>query len=139
MRRPERIPIVMENMDFEKFIADLNLLQKKSDVKKLAAVMDKMALEKYWIENPDERLTQVLVNTGILPNVPGLWYYIEEVDWLIEKKILKFEEIKFWGRNYDANKNRLPQTQFVVLKELSKSHIRNIMRDCPQAVPESYA
>ena len=31
-----------------------------------------------WKKNPDWRLTQLLVNTGVVPNTPGAWYYTED-------------------------------------------------------------
>jgi ABC-type sulfate transport system substrate-binding protein len=44
-------------------------------------------IKDYWEKFPDSRLTQVLVNTGILPNAVGFWYYKEETTWLKEQKI----------------------------------------------------
>ena len=35
-------------------------------------------IEDKWTKNQDWRLTQVLVNTGIIPNFPGFWYYLED-------------------------------------------------------------
>lgn len=35
-------------------------------------------VEKFWLENPDLRFSQVLVILGIIPNIPGFWYYMEE-------------------------------------------------------------
>lgn len=35
-------------------------------------------IEKFWLENPDLRFTQVLVNMNIIPNFPGMWYYKED-------------------------------------------------------------
>ena len=37
-------------------------------------------LRRVWIQQPDLRLTQVLVNLGIVPNTPGMWYYLEDDD-----------------------------------------------------------
>jgi len=36
------------------------------------------SIEMYWDKNPDLRLTQVLVNLGLIPNFPGFWYYLED-------------------------------------------------------------
>ena len=83
----------------------------------------------YWIKNPDQRLTQVLVNTGSIANFPGLWYYVEETDWLVKNKYLKFEDIHFWGRNFTKDGKKLKETEFVLLKDLTNSHIKNILRD----------
>ena len=35
-------------------------------------------IEEYWLEFPDLRFTQVLVNMNIIPNFPGNWYYKED-------------------------------------------------------------
>lgn len=33
-----------------------------------------------------------------------------------------------WGQNYDENNNRLPETKYVLLKDLTTSHITGILR-----------
>ena len=35
----------------------------------------------------------------------------------------KIREVFVWGRNYDANMNRLPQTEWVALKDLDDGHL----------------
>jgi hypothetical protein len=47
-------------------------------------------LTKVWKEHPDWRLTQLMVNTGIVPNFPGTWYYAEDAE--IVKNIQALEE-----------------------------------------------
>lgn len=35
-------------------------------------------IEEFWLENPDLRFTQILVNLKIIPNFHGMWYYKED-------------------------------------------------------------
>lgn len=39
----------------------------------------------------------------------------------------KIREYFKWGRNYDANMNRLPKTEWVLLKDLKTDHIDRIL------------
>jgi len=82
-----------------------------------------------WLDNPDLRLTQVLVNTGIIPNFSGFWYNVEDEEIMINSNILQPREIKFWGQNYDKDMKKLPETNWVLLKDLNTGHIENILLD----------
>lgn len=125
MRAPQRIPILMEKINFEQFIADLKVFENPKEVSDQIDLFDVL---EFWNENPDYRLTQVLIQLGYLPNSPGGWFYIEEDNWAIEKGLVKFEEIHFWGVNYDKDGNRLPKTIFKPLHELTTEHIENIIK-----------
>ena len=46
------------------------------DPARIHPIMD--FLEETWKANPDWRLTQLLVNTAVIPNFPGHWYYAED-------------------------------------------------------------
>lgn len=85
---------------------------------------------KLWIENPDLRLTQVLITTGILSNFPGLWYYLDNDIIIISANILEPRDIYFWGQIYDKNLNKLPQTNWILIKDMSTDHIKAVLNDC---------
>jgi len=97
---------------------------KDSDVHKL--IMAQVGEEKFentikkietvWRKNPDWRFTQLLVNTNIIPNVPGLWYYKEDSDHFPNNKA----DLYFWGtygKNGDEPYNK------IAIKDMSTSHL----------------
>lgn len=47
---------------------------------------------------------------------------------LIATVIKDIREQYIWGRNYDKDNNRLPKTEYILLKDLSSSHICGILR-----------
>jgi len=83
-------------------------------------------VEKYWLENPDLRFSQVLINLGIIPNIPGVWYYIEE-DEILEQLGIESREYLLWGQNYDKNIKLLPKTIRKPIKDLTTEHIQAIL------------
>lgn len=93
MRRKERIPIILELMD-------TNFLESYMPYFKLNTKLilkDKWKIALYWNDNPDLRLTQVLVNMGYVPNERDFWYYREEVDFVTDVGYVRPQEIHFWG------------------------------------------
>jgi len=126
MRNPKRIPIITKIFSkfLNNFIHDLDPSFK--DIKIPRSEYPKIS--KFWKEHPDLRLTQVLVNLDYIPNLEGFWYYTNEVIWLVIKGYLKFEEINFWGRNYNEDGTTLPETEWILVKDLTDSHIQNILK-----------
>jgi hypothetical protein len=90
-------------------------------------------LEKFWLENPDLRFTQVCVNTGLIPNIPGFWYYTEDLDFMLN---LGFEprEVMLWGT---YGKNLDQPLKYIFLKEMSNSHIQAVL-DNVKSISERY-
>jgi hypothetical protein len=115
MRDPKRIPIVLKHLD--KFLYSFNIDYEK---------INKKQLKLYWTNNPDLRLTQALINLNMISD--GWYWIVEEVDFLIMEEILKFEEIHFWGNNYDEKGKKLRKTKWILLKDLDISHIENILK-----------
>ena len=98
---------------------------------------NKKKIKKYWMSNHDMRLSQVLVNLNYIPNIPGVWYY-EEDDIALINAGCNPNNVLFWGQNYDKDKNLLSKTKWVLIKDLSKDHIKNIIADCWNNLPEIY-
>jgi len=46
----------------------------------------------------------------------------------IQDVIKDIREQFLWGKNYDKDNNRLPKTEFILLKDLNSSHIVNIIK-----------
>lgn len=90
-------------------------------------------LEKFWLDNPDLRLTQLFVNTGLIPNLPGMWYYVEDLDIMLN---LGFEarDVMLWG-TYGKNFDK--PLKYVFLKDMSNEHIQAIL-DNVKSISEKY-
>lgn len=135
MRRPERIPIVMElfkeRINKENFIQTLFPTLTELGVKETVDSWENTIedIDKTWKENPDLRLTQVFLSVGIISNVPGMWFHTEEVNYLISVKLIAPEDILFWGQNYDKEGNLLDNTNWILLRDMSKGHIKAILSD----------
>ncbi len=135
MRNKNRIPLILTIFDqknlWKVFIAD-NTDLNETDIQVLtAASMIKNnlnKLRKYWLESPDLRLGQSLINLGYVKIKPDmLLYNVEEDDWLIEEGYCKTEDIKFWGRNYDESGKRLAKTEYILLRDISDDHVSAIL------------
>lgn len=129
MRRPERIPIFLKLIDglvgltFQdifKFDIDNNHEYVESYYN------NETEVEKYWLENPDLRFSQVLVGCEIIPNVPGFWYYIEENE-ILEQLGIEPREYLLWGQVFDNDMNRLPEPIYRPIKDLETDHIKAIL------------
>jgi hypothetical protein len=145
MRRcKERIPIILKHIDWYDFILKsgfidayfkyLNcpdhLRDKNLDATKLQYTLLKISkninsIESFWSQNPEQRLTQVLVNMGIIENAAGAWYYVEETEYMITSHILKPEEILFWG---SYGKDGMQELKYILLKDMETEHIEACLR-----------
>lgn len=145
MRRPERIPIILESLKddsnklkvLEKFFkpkegSQLEIGMPYFEIDTIIKRWDKLFEEfsVFWKLTPDLRLSQALVNCGVMPNFMGFWYYLEDDTIMISTNILEPRDICFWGQNYDENLNRLPQTNWILIKNMSTDHIKAILNDC---------
>lgn len=123
MRKIERIPIIMKIMPWRIFLKDMMgsdyIVDMLVDLK-----ANLESIEEYWLSNPDLRLTQVLVIKNIIPNLPGHWYYIEEVEWVINRNIIEPRDILFWGTYGKDGKGPFRE---VLIKDMSDDHIDNIL------------
>lgn len=81
-------------------------------------------LEDVWLENPDWRFTQLCVNTGLIPNLPGMWYYTEDMEFM-HNMGFPYREILLWGT---YGKNADQPLRRVLLKEMTNEHIEAIIR-----------
>lgn len=129
MRNKERIDIVLKHIPWKQFLQDATNLGKDSKIldKLVENVKNNIEnIREIWKNNPDLRLGQLLINEGYVPDYYKL-YNFEEDDWMIENKAIKFEDIKFWGSNYDKDMNRLSETKYKLLKDLDDSHISAIL------------
>lgn len=131
MRNIQRIPIVLNKIDWRLFIKDnvdnlnesqLNLLTNKI-INNIEDIKNK------WLKSPNYNLGQLLIIENYLPENNNL-LKLNETEWLITNNLCKFEEINFWNRMRDKKGNRLPEVQMILLKDLESSHISAILDYC---------
>ena len=97
-------------------------------------------IKEYWLNNPDERIAQVLVNNDYIPNKPGFWYYDEEYEILVNQGI-PVEECLYWTSIYDKDMNLLDKPIKRIVSNLTKDHIYAIIKqydDHNRTLPEHY-
>ena len=145
MRRPERIPIILDVLrtnENAKFMilnhwfgvkpgTQLSFDSPFNHIETMLTGWTEYFTEFYqdWETHTDLRMSQILVRLGIVPNFPGFWFMEEDDDIMIETNLLKPRDIKFWGQNYNKNMEKLPETNWILLKDLSRDHIENILLD----------
>ncbi len=134
MRNKNRIPIILkllfQNKILSKFLGDYpeNKYIKCGYAKRLHENWD--LIEKTWLENPDLRFGQLLCVLRLVPDIDienHIWN-IEEDDWLINNNYLQFEDVKFWGSIYNEHNVRQEEVKFILLKDLTDSHIEGIIK-----------
>jgi hypothetical protein len=79
---------------------------------------------KYWKENPDQRIGQVLINLGLIPDLFQAWN--DEESEILEAQGLAPEEYLFWGSIYDKDMNPIPLTQRLI-KDMDTDHIEKVL------------
>jgi len=129
MRNPERIPIVLKHINWEKAVETYNIPKDKVDfyVRMIKKSLDEGELQEFWSECPDLRLSQVLVAMHIIPNTPGFWFYKEDIELLLEQGV-EPRECLLWGNNYDKDMKLLPETKWVLVKDLATDHIETLLK-----------
>jgi hypothetical protein len=125
MRRPERIPIVLANIEWDKYLSHVMGVDNVGDdtLKELFRRLPE--LEERWKENPDWRLGQLLSNENFMESSIG--WNVEEVDYMIDSGMLEARDITFWGVNYTKDMVKLPETEFRLIKDLETAHIEAIL------------
>ena len=127
MSRPvERITPFLEKVKIKKVIDDVWKLPVDSSYVKHLFDKNVDVIKEFWLENPFLRFSQVLVNLGILPNIPGIWYYMEDSD-ILTALGYNPEDILLWGINYDKDMKLLPKTIYKPISELNSDHLRAII------------
>ncbi len=117
-RVKERIPIILNKINWFDFIQYLGFDNPQEIADKCIA--NKKDIEEVWMENPDLRLAQLLVIGGILENVSGPWFYVEETDYMIKSKTVKPEELLFWGTYGKDGKSPL---KMIAINDMDSEHL----------------
>ena len=128
MRNPNRIPICLNYLMNNNLFKFLGNNATGVIVNKIVDNYD--LIEKTWNNYPDLRFGQLLCNLRLIPDLDienHIWN-IEEDNWLIENKYCNIEDIKFWGSMYDEHNHRRDEVEFILLKDLTDSHIKGILK-----------
>lgn len=131
MRSPERIPIFLKLVKWDKLLKLFNIFQYDDTIDKVCYEINNNLsyIQEYWEANPDLRITQVLVNTGFIPNKPGSWYYQEE--WSLLKAMgINPKEFLTWKSIYDEHNNHLKKPIVRLIKDLETDHLKKILETC---------
>lgn len=90
MRSIERIEKFINTIDIGNLIYHIWKINDQISIDRLNFLYNKKEVLTFWKDNPDLRFSQVLINLGLIPNVPGFWYYMED-DVILEKQLNKYE------------------------------------------------
>jgi hypothetical protein len=52
---------------------------------------------------------------------------MDEEDDILLSQGYQPRDIYFWGRNFDKDMNQLPKTEWILIKDMSTEHIKNIL------------
>lgn len=125
MRIFERIDNFLEKVDIGKAIKDSYKLDLKED--HIQLIKNEIEyIREVWKDNPDWRFIQVLINTKLLQNYPGFYYYKEDEDVLLDLGYGP-REVFFWGVNFTKDMEKLPETEWRLIKDLDTDHIKAII------------
>lgn len=125
MRPKERIEDFLNKVKLEKVFKDIWKIEYSEDlIKKINSQLD--LLKDVWLEHQDWRFSQLLINTGLIPNYPGFWYHKEEPE-ILEELGYPPSECYYWGQNFDKNMKLLPKTIYKPIKELTTEHLEAIL------------
>jgi len=125
MRAKERIPIVLEFFKNNKE-AYLKFINSDDTEEYNEFIRCYNRLSESWLNNSDYRFGQLLINTDIISD-SNIWN-TEEQEWLVKNNYFKFEDIHFWGVNFDKDMNKLKTPYKKLLSELDDDHIENILK-----------
>ena len=130
MRPKERIPIFLKNVDWDKLADKWNLSKPLHMCRKART---------YWEENPDQRVGQVLINLQLVPDKLDIWTD-EELSILLSQGCNP-RDVVLWGVNYDKDRNKLPTTEFRLVRDMDTDHIETILKEVSSdmyKIPQGY-
>jgi hypothetical protein len=112
----------IERIDNFLFKVDWGILQKKWDTN--VTLPSTKEIKAMWMQSPDQRIGQLLINNNIIPDSFPIWKE-EEEDILIEQGFAP-EEVVYWTSVYDENERLLKKPVSRLIKDLDKNHIQAI-------------
>ena len=126
MRPKERIPIFLENVNWERLAKRWKVDISAFNYIRLSDKSTLKEITNYWNENSDQRFGQVLINLGLIADTLITWND-EELNILLDQGC-KPRNVILWGRNFNKAGERLPKTEWILIKNLETDHIEAILK-----------
>ena len=123
MRPIERIDDFLSKVDWDKLYYERWKINPDDLPRVHKSELDNMV--HYWKKNYDQRVGQVLINLGLIPD--SLFAWNDEEPNILISQGFDPAECYYWGNNYDKDMNRLPKTIYKPIRELSTEHILSII------------
>jgi len=127
MRPIERIPIFIKNINYDKLEERWGIDIPQTLRNAIFINQNKSIIYDYWCKYSDLRFGQMLINLGLVPDKMKIW--LDEENNILIDQGCKPREVLLWGRNFDANNNRLPNTEWILIKDMNFHHIKAILND----------
>ena len=123
MRPKERINTFLSLVDFDK------LEQRwETDISdSLRNLILSKAIKDFWLEHPDQRFGQMLINIGYIEDRLPIW--MDEEDLILKDQGLPPREYLLWGSIYDKDHKPLEEIRWSLIKDMDTDHIKNILKD----------
>jgi len=131
MRPIERIPLFMKMVNTDKLAERWWVLP---DLLKDALTQENF--ETYWLNNPDQRIGQVLINLDLIPDSMNIW--MDEVQDILLDQGMPPRDCLFWTSLFDKEGNRLEEPMSKLIKDLESNHIKNILNSEKLRLSELY-
>jgi hypothetical protein len=118
----------LENVNWFSLIHEWDIFNDKLIAGAVAKAIkeDIGSVEGFWLDNPDLRISQVLIALDFIPNSTGIWYYTEDHTILLNQGVHP-KKILMWTSVYDKEMNRLEKPIRKFLFELASDHIQAIL------------
>lgn len=121
MRLKERIPIFLKYVNFDFLEQRWN-----TDIsQELRGLILHKTIRNYWLNQPDLRFGQMLINLEYLPDKINLW--LDEEKDILDAQGISPRHTMLWGNNYDKDMNILPETIWRPIAEMNTEHIKAIL------------
>lgn len=139
MRIPERIPLFLSKLDVEKFVLKLwHTTEDKEDSDyhiDLQMIIEEVrdpSFEEFWLNNPDLRFGQLMVNEGF-PIFDAI-SHLEESEILHNWCGYSRPESYIWGSNYNEDGSLRDKTLYRFIDELDDKHLSTMVDEANAGV-----
>lgn len=111
--------------NFKMYLRDIVQLESKNEINYWSETFfsNFQRYKKFHKENPYLRFSQVLQFFNLYKQ--GFWFFIE--DDIMLMKFVPAREVLYWGNNYSAKGNRLKNTNWILIKDMSTEHIKAVL------------
>lgn len=127
MRNSVRIDNFLSKVDIRDLLLNIwKVCDNDIDSVEKSILNDILDIKDEWLFSTNLRFSQLLVNLGYVPNIPGGWYYLEE-DEILRMQGYKPRDYTFWGSIYNSDGELLEETKYNLIKDLEISHMKKLV------------